>query len=207
MGAEEAVVVFGRTTLGLVLVAAGVSKLAQGRAAFVRVVLDYRLLPERLAGAMATALPAVELVTGLLLFTGIASAPAAAVAALLFTAFAVGIVVNLLRGRVDIACGCFGATGHRLSWAMAARNALLTAASIAVARPGPSAFGDDPQTLAVTLSATAVAAIALVLVTTRHVRQLDFGVSDAADADASPRLAYQHEPRQLPLVRSEEGSR
>jgi hypothetical protein len=206
VGADTAVAIFGRTILGLVLVAAGVSKLAQGRASFARVIRDYRLLPDALVGATAATLPWVEVATGGLLYAGAARMPASALATLLFAAFAAAIAANLLRGRIDIACGCFGASEHRLSWTLAARNALLTALAIAVGRAGLPPLTDDPDALPVALSATAVAAVALVLVTTRRVRQLDFGVPHRADAEASAHLTHQHDSRHLPLVRSEEGS-
>ena len=48
------------------------------------------------------------------------------------------VIVNLLRGRTDLDCGCGGAGGdQRLSWGLVLRNALLAAAlAFAAARPG-----------------------------------------------------------------------
>lgn len=51
----------------------------------------------------------------------------AAAAAFLFVSFALAVGANLLRGRTELRCGCFGATGERrISWAHVAGNACLT---------------------------------------------------------------------------------
>jgi hypothetical protein len=89
---------------------------------------NYRVIPERLAGAAAIAIPLAEILgaVGLLnLRTRFASAAELALMLALFTA---AIVVNLVRGRLYIDCGCFGpALRQPLSWWLPARNVALMA--------------------------------------------------------------------------------
>jgi hypothetical protein len=50
-----------------------------------------------------------------------------------------GVIVNLVRGRTDIDCGCGGIEGRqRLSWALVARNAVLMLAVLACLHESPA---------------------------------------------------------------------
>jgi hypothetical protein len=47
---------------------------------------------------------------------------------ILLAAFTIGIAVNLMRGRYDVDCGCFGpALRQTLSWWLVLRNGALAA--------------------------------------------------------------------------------
>jgi hypothetical protein len=96
------------------------------RAMFAAVVEGYALLPRPLVAPFATLLPLAEIATGLLLLWP-ASGDAGAFAGLgILGGVSSGVVINLLRGRRDIDCGCGGASGDQtLSWALVARNGVL----------------------------------------------------------------------------------
>ena len=105
--------------------------------AFEDALADYALLPVPWLGPTARLLPATETAAGLgLLFVQLRSFGALLAGAVL--ALVTGaIVINLLRGRADIDCGCGGFEDEQhLSWALVARNAvllLLVGASVAAA--------------------------------------------------------------------------
>ena len=95
----------------------------------------YRVLPTRISGFTASLLPGLELAVavGLLLPTH----RWAAYAALgMLSAYTAAIGINLLRGRRDIDCGCFGPAHRvRLSELLLLRNALLMGAAAVVLAP------------------------------------------------------------------------
>lgn len=99
-----------RLVLSAVLVVAGGLKLPEP-AASVRAVRAYDLLPESVVPAVGYGLPLLEIVVGLLLLAGFLTRWAAVVAALLLTAFVIGIASAWARG-LTIDCGCFGGGGQ-----------------------------------------------------------------------------------------------
>jgi uncharacterized membrane protein YphA (DoxX/SURF4 family) len=114
-----------RTVVGLVLVIASVPKLTASNE-FIQVVQGYRLVPDKLAGAIGRIVPMVELAAGVGLVSGTFMPWPALLAILLFILFALAIFLNLLRGRRYIACGCFGLSREtHLSWGSVLRNAFL----------------------------------------------------------------------------------
>lgn len=109
-------------------------------ASSVRAVRAYQLLPEAVVPVVGYALPVVELVVGLLLVVGLAVRPSAAVSAVLFVAFIVGISAAWARG-LQIDCGCFGGGGYdanateKYPWEIARDLGLLFASLWLVVRP------------------------------------------------------------------------
>lgn len=71
----------------------------------------YELFPMDLAHMIGTVLPLFELALGILLLLGVFLRPVAAVSALMFLAFAIGIGSAWARG-LTIDCGCFGVGGE-----------------------------------------------------------------------------------------------
>jgi hypothetical protein len=153
---------FARTLTAIVLIVAGISKLAD-RERFARIVENYQMLPRQLVRAVATLLPLVEIVVAAMLVTRIGSTSGGFVATTLFLVFAGAMAVNLLRGRSNIACGCFGANvSSPLRWRYVARNVALALTALVGtpvwwwgARPWPLSNSDE---LAAMLAA-AIAAI------------------------------------------------
>lgn len=84
----------------------------------------YDLLPTRLTGSFAVSLPWVELAVGVLLLVPASRGAAGFSAALLLAMYAFAVLVNLLRGRHNIDCGC-GGTPQPLSYWLVLRNSVL----------------------------------------------------------------------------------
>lgn len=98
-----------RLVVGGVWIAAGAIKLTDPLAS-VQAVRAYELLPTSLAETVGYLLPALEVVIGLALILGVMTRGAAAISALLFVGFIIGIASVWARG-MEIDCGCFGGGG------------------------------------------------------------------------------------------------
>lgn len=104
---------------------------------FEGVVANYRVLPSWLVRPAARGLPVLEIAiaAGLLLAPVRAYAAAGAVA--LLAVFAAAIAVNVLRGRLDIDCGCFRSeTRQGIGWRYVVRNLFLVGVAFALLLPG-----------------------------------------------------------------------
>ena len=114
-----------RAALALLFAVSALQKL-RAPAAFTHAVREYRLLPARLALPFAAVLIVLELVLAIGAFMGSATAVLGIVALLLL--YSVAIAINLWRGRVEIDCGCGGASqGRPLSLWLLGRNGGLAA--------------------------------------------------------------------------------
>lgn len=109
---------------------------------FAFLVERYRLLPSGAARLLGFILPFIEALAALLLIVPATRMAGAALAAALVATVTAAVIVNLLRGRTDIDCGC-GGSGHRqrLTWWIVVRNSVLLAgcllASLAVSTRAP----------------------------------------------------------------------
>lgn len=101
--------VVGRCLLGFVFLLSGTRKLPN-RQDFILVVVSYRVLPRRLAHQYARLLPWLEGSVGVMLLLGVQVRLAAALVAALLVTFIAAICLNVVRGRMDLDCGCFGKT-------------------------------------------------------------------------------------------------
>ena len=106
----------------IVLLAAGAMKLGR-LSVFGQQITAYQIIPERLARVAGYVLPPIEVLLGIsMLF----APQLAAAAVFLFSSFALAVGFNVLRGRTDLRCACFGVTGqYTVSWAHVAGNAIL----------------------------------------------------------------------------------
>lgn len=87
---------------------------------------DYQLVPWVLTGLAAPGLAAAEAAAAALLLSPAARPWGFAAAAALLALYGAAIALNLLRGRRDIDCGCFGPALHvGLGGGLLARNAGL----------------------------------------------------------------------------------
>jgi hypothetical protein len=97
---------------------------------------NYRLLPESQLWQVALLLPLWEISAGALLLFPSTRVAAALLTTGLLCVVTAAVIINLGRGRSGIDCGCAGFGGHvgeqPLSWALAARNAVLLAAALLV---------------------------------------------------------------------------
>lgn len=99
-----------RVVLAAIWAWASLSKIGDPRT-FVRAVRAYDATPEWLSKAIGYGLPMLELVLAILLLLGLITRYAAAVSAVLFVVFIIGIVQAGARG-IKLACGCFGGGGE-----------------------------------------------------------------------------------------------
>lgn len=116
---------FSVTLLAVIFLAAGVSKL-RALDTFEGVVHNFRLLPESAARPVAYTLPIVELGVAMALLIPMSRTYAAWLVAGLLGVFTLAVVINLLRGRREIDCGCFSSElKQKLSWWLVSRNVVL----------------------------------------------------------------------------------
>jgi uncharacterized membrane protein YphA (DoxX/SURF4 family) len=136
-----------RLVVGGVWVVAGALKLPDP-ALSVRAVRAYRLLPEAAVPPVGYGLPVLEVAVGLLLIVGLGTRVVAALSAVLFLAFVVGIASAWARG-LQIDCGCFGGGGFRADataqypWEIARDIGLLALSVALVVRPRTALSLDD----------------------------------------------------------------
>ncbi len=88
--------------------------------------IDYRVLPEMMAPIVAVVVVAAEVITATLLITQ-AYQWGVLLGLIMLSAYAIGILINLLRGRTHIDCGCLGSRGEGISYFHVLRNLLLIA--------------------------------------------------------------------------------
>jgi uncharacterized membrane protein YphA (DoxX/SURF4 family) len=134
--------------LGAVFVYASLDKIAHPLE-FAKIVYRYRLAGPTAglgvipANALAAVLPWLEILTGVLLITGVWRREAAALAAGMLVMFLVAVSYVLWQG-IDVAhCGCFtvGGEGRSAGWTLIASDLglLALAAYVMVVRPGQAA--------------------------------------------------------------------
>ena len=97
-------------------------------AAFRTALEGYALLPLAVAGVVARALPVTEALAGLALVIERTRILGVMLAVALLAVVTSAVIINLLRGRHDLSCGCGGIEDEQtLSWALVARNLVLLA--------------------------------------------------------------------------------
>ncbi len=89
----------------------------------------YDIVPATsMSGVFAWALPVGEIVAGVALVIDRTRGAGVMLGALLLTVVTAAVVINLVRGRTDLGCGCGGIEDEQsLSWALVARNGVLLA--------------------------------------------------------------------------------
>ncbi len=91
-------------------------------------VANYRIVPESFAMLVAAIVPVAETAGAVGILIPRTHHAAAVILLLLLAVFTAAIVVNLMRGRLHVDCGCFGpALRQPLSWWLPARNTVLMA--------------------------------------------------------------------------------
>ena len=127
-----------RLLLGFTFLLAGSLKIVGGRYAMLGHIRDFGV-PHAVALPLSIALPPLEVLMAGCLMLGIHARAAALGLAVLATAFALGMVLLLVRGKTAD-CGCFGSRQASLvSWTLVGRNAVLTALGLVTVGLGPGA--------------------------------------------------------------------
>ena len=111
--------------------------------AFRAAATDYQLVPARLLGAFALALPLVESAVAVGLIWPDTARAAGVAGAGLLGLYSGAIGINLLRGRRRIECGCFGPAARREldEWLLARNGALVVACLCGALPAGDRALG------------------------------------------------------------------
>ena len=111
-----------RVVLAGVFLYGGYTKL-QAELQFASAIAGYRLLPDKLILPVASYLPWLEIILGLLLLTGWYSRFVAGFAGALLAFFIIIMTITYFRG-IEADCGCFG-VGERISPLTIARDSLF----------------------------------------------------------------------------------
>jgi hypothetical protein len=99
-------------------------------------VAGYQLLPDNLTSFIAPLVLLVEIAVVPLVCLGATRSLGALTAATLLLTYAVGIAINLMRGRTRIDCGCLGPRHRqRISSALLLRNGVLAGIAVVAALP------------------------------------------------------------------------
>lgn len=111
-----------RVIVGVFLLLAAVSKFVLFRW-FVKTITDFKVVPVRYAVPTALIVLLAELVTGVFVLGGIQPRLASYSAIALFTCFTFAILINLVRRRFDLECGCLSLwKKNRVGWQLLFRN-------------------------------------------------------------------------------------
>jgi hypothetical protein len=151
----------------VVLIVAGTSKLTN-ISQFAHIVKRFRLVPSLAVRPVSTAIPVAEVVIGASLPLGLilkdrVFAWSGAPAASLFALFGLAVMTNILRGNIDISCGCFGSRNtDKLTWGIVARAYGLLAASIMTLPWYEGADVATPTRIGVLVSISALAGVWLI---------------------------------------------
>jgi hypothetical protein len=141
----------------LLLASAAIQKF-RDLARFADIVAAYRVLPPVLDRPMAWLIPCLEAAIALALVWEPIRNGAVIAAMVLLIAYAAGLGVNLLRGRLDLDCGCGAARDRRpIAIWMVWRNLLLAAAM------GIAALPWSPRSLHLTDLLTIVGGLTVII--------------------------------------------
>jgi uncharacterized membrane protein YphA (DoxX/SURF4 family) len=116
-----------RVVLGGVFIYGGYTKV-QAELQFAAAIAAYRLVPDRFLLPVATYLPWVEIVLGILILTSLKTRWVAGFATALLSFFIVILTITYLRG-IEANCGCFG-VGEPISPLTIVRDSLFLAPAI-----------------------------------------------------------------------------
>ncbi|WP_229168243.1 MauE/DoxX family redox-associated membrane protein [Bacillus cereus] len=95
------------------------------------IIKEFRIIPKNQIRLFTILEIFAEIFIGICLFIGLFHTFTLICAVLLLLVYSVAILVNLLRGRKEISCGCGGVLGnHKLSWTLVVRNLFIGAVSV-----------------------------------------------------------------------------
>jgi len=115
--------------LGLVLMFSGIAKIVDSSNA-VNMIIEFRIIPQGLIISIFSFLTVVEILTGLLLISGIYPKIAVISALVLFIGFFFISIYGTVVGLTGD-CGCFGAAVQsRIGWGMVVRNGVFVVGAI-----------------------------------------------------------------------------
>jgi len=126
----------GSGLLGAMMLFSGIDKLRR-HDDFLGTLAAYRLLPDWGVEGAAWALGVLETAIGAAMLLHVAPSTASIMSTGLFGLFAAAMIVNLMRGRTELSCGCLPGLEHaRLSWGSVARAVEFAGLSWLAGMPG-----------------------------------------------------------------------
>ncbi|WP_337983213.1 MauE/DoxX family redox-associated membrane protein [Lysinibacillus sp. C5.1] len=97
------------------------------------IIENYKVLPPSWSSVVGKLDVLVEFCLGILLLLGLFQFLSGLIAGGLLLIYTMAIVINIMRGRKEISCGCGGVLGnHNLSWKLVIRNIILVSICILV---------------------------------------------------------------------------
>ena len=139
-----------RLLLAVVFLLSAIGKI-RNLGKFEESVRDYKLLSRNFVGPFSNTLPWIEIILSFLIFVGWRTAAAASLSAALFLLFNTAIGINLIRGRNDIDCGCFGSK-HKIGIKIILRNIVLLAISFLILFGGGGYLSYDTLPISVQIN-------------------------------------------------------
>ena len=89
-------------------------------------VADFKILPSKFVPLFSRIDPILEIIISVCIFFSFFLKFNIFSCLILLVIYTIAIVINLLRGRYEISCGCGGVVGtHSLSWWLVGRNTLI----------------------------------------------------------------------------------
>ena len=111
---------------------------------FVATIASYDLLPKAWHKSLAFIIICTEATVSILLFLGWQSRTVAAVCIFMLMIFSYAIGINLIRGRTDLDCGCFGSKhSGKFNLKLIGRNFILLLTAVYVILWGGGSFALD----------------------------------------------------------------
>ncbi|XKK34000.1 DoxX family membrane protein [Bacillus sp. A17A.1] len=121
---SEIILIF-RVIIGILFLSTAISKILDFKK-HVIIVKEYEIIPHKLAKFFSIFEVILEFSCAILLLLGLFPIIAGLGLFILLVLYTMGIVINLLRKRTTISCGCGGIAGnHHLSWFLVLRNIVL----------------------------------------------------------------------------------
>ncbi len=117
-----------KLAVGIVFIVGALQKL-QDIEVFEMAVETYDLLPDFLVPGFSRIMPVAELIAACLLIANYNEGQTGLIlASVVMATTTIGVTVNLIRGRVDVSCGCGGLEDEApLSWNLVCRNIVIIA--------------------------------------------------------------------------------
>ncbi|KXY27344.1 MULTISPECIES: MauE/DoxX family redox-associated membrane protein [Bacillus] len=114
-----------RVMIGILFLSTAISKISDFKK-HVIIVKEYEIIPQKLAKSFSIFEVILEFSCASLLLLGLFPVISGLVLFILLVLYTTGIVINLLKKRTTISCGCGGIAGnHHLSWFLVFRNIVL----------------------------------------------------------------------------------
>ena len=145
---QSFVALFCEILIAAVFLTSGGAKLLNLQS-FVETVRRFELLPDSLARFVGYVLPFTEVMLGLLLLVDFYRVLLLGIAVALLLTFSFGMAVNLIRGKTDISCGCFGSSKESLTWFLVVRNVVIIGVALTASLTAAGSVGFGERALAV----------------------------------------------------------